>query len=532
MQPASTTAAPLSSRISASSQPIRPSSIFGTTYRQTYDILSHIIDVYVVSDSLDDEPLLEFSSRIDELLTKVHVVLGKGKSQSSSTGHTFWDGIVESIRLDYDGQGRIPVDFVIDCFTECVKSRSISPLERDKEVYFAQTGYARSYDIRGRQEATPSASQGTQPAPLPPRQQPLPRSTSPRASQPGGGDEEPISGSRRGESVDGEAGAFNPFESSGLSALERRNQLGSFQDHLNKAGTVPAVVEPVPSFNSSAEFERSDRFRSILERINSTDWSSVPPEAQATIQAQTELRSLSRDSLKALASQGNPRIPLDVRLSIIRNEYVDLGKIIAWTPQLITTTPLSDNLPGVFIERPSPTKAITDANQWAVAMQEYSEYACLFYPLRRQEFARYLQWLTRSIADQPQLASGFLQFDVAFRTQLGRSNIGFTFDDCETSRSTPLKLQYLCNPVASTSSTSSSSKNATSRQKRTAAATDEEETCDRFNYGKEHEEPCGRLHACGKCKSPGHTIRQCDKRGGAAKRGRGAGAGGAAGGAA
>lgn len=245
-----------------------------------------------------------------------------------------------------------------------------------------------------------------------------------------------------------------------------------------------------------------------------------------------EFRKLKKNTLREFVQRSNAPLPVDVREAIIRNEYVDFGKVLAFNPSTTYTQPLGDASLQLVIEAPSPSRPVTTFHDWLDVFTKVARYSLTAYPMRAEEFASYSEWFRIRATRTPALLSRYLEYDSHYRRHLGM----FGYPDSLFGAATHFDLlnEVVYHPDTSHASSSSSSSRP---NKRSSPSSDpRDEICRRWNSGHDHDN-CQRLHVCSRCNSAEHDVRSCKKssgsggaRGGGGKKdGNG---GGAAGGAA
>lgn len=233
-------------------------------------------------------------------------------------------------------------------------------------------------------------------------------------------------------------------------------------------------------------------------------------------------RKLKKNTLREFVLRSNAPLPVDVREAIIRNEYVDFGKVLAFNPATTYTQPLGDASLQLVVEAPSPSKPVTTFTDWLDIFTKVVRYTLTAYPMRADEFAAYSEWFRQRATRTPALLSRYLEYDAHYRKHLGM----FGYPDSLFGASTHFDLlnEVVYHPDTSSSSSASGSPSR-SLKRSTVSSDPREEYCRRWNSGTEHEN-CQRLHRCSRCNSAEHTVRSCKKasgsgggaRGGAGKK--------------
>lgn len=243
-------------------------------------------------------------------------------------------------------------------------------------------------------------------------------------------------------------------------------------------------------------------------------------------------RKLKKNTLREFVQRSNAPLPLDVREAIIRNEYIDFGKVLAYNPATTYTQPLGDASLQLVIEAPSPSRPVKSFTDWLDVFTKVVRYTLTAYPFRSDEFAAYSEWMRIRATRTPSLLSRYLEYDSNYRRHMGM--LGYPDSLYGAPTHFDLLNEVVYHPDTSTSSSSVGTSSGPKSNKRSSSSVDpRDEYCRRWNSGTEHE-GCHRIHRCSRCDSGEHDVRSCKKAsgsgggGGKKQGGNGGGAAGAA----
>lgn len=234
---------------------------------------------------------------------------------------------------------------------------------------------------------------------------------------------------------------------------------------------------------------------------------STPLGRQISSRARA-FRLLKKSVLREFAERSNAPLPMDVREAILRNEYVDLGKVLAYNPATTYSQPLGlgDN-PLLVMEAPSPSRPVTSFTDWLDVFSKVVQYTLTAYPFRRDEFNAYSEWFRLRATRTPNLLSRYLDFDANYRRHLGM--LGYPDTLLEAHAQYDLLQEFVHNPQVTKSSSSHSSTTSTKRP------SPEVDYCRRWNSNYEHDASgclaIDRVHRCSRCDSADHRVVDCKK---------------------
>ncbi|GAA5945714.1 hypothetical protein JCM1841_002701, partial [Sporobolomyces salmonicolor] len=258
------------------------------------------------------------------------------------------------------------------------------------------------------------------------------------------------------------------------------------------AGTSSTSIEPHEDDNLDAELDAV-----VLRHLSALPHRADPTLPKNVVRTHelavrygaNSARELVRAQARASRAYG---IPADVCEAIIRNEYVDLGKIHAHDPALEHNSRIASELPDLFVQGPSPSSKIADAHSWLVAFDKLRQYTLRFYPHRADELRVYRDWFSGRVARDPERFATYRDYDAHYRQHLGEPGFGHTLEDA-TKDAAAISTFFAALPSSagggSTSSRRSRSDDdeGSSSSKRPKNAWPRD-VCRKFNFNAAHDE--------------------------------------------
>ncbi|GAA5948589.1 hypothetical protein JCM21900_005183 [Sporobolomyces salmonicolor] len=232
------------------------------------------------------------------------------------------------------------------------------------------------------------------------------------------------------------------------------------------AGTGRVIARsPAPSdatsvfAGSQGDNPSSSRWRELaLHRVQAHRDNSIrqiPPELEEGYGIASFFRDVARKDLvrNTAAADSGVAMDLESRQNVIKNLYVDFGKILAHDPSFDDSARISHADGHLVLRQPAPRKELSDAIQWFHCYDVWQAYVLCFYPARRAELKTYRDWITSQLFDSPGRFLAFRNFDIAMRKHLGQP--GYAWDFVAATRDTANIVLYLQDPPSSGSGTTS-----------------------------------------------------------------------------
>lgn len=161
---------------------------------------------------------------------------------------------------------------------------------------------------------------------------------------------------------------------------------------------------------------------------NLAGYAHVQPHARDEYNAKTQdlaiaSRRMSKEDLERMLKTLALDMPLDVAVSIVRNEWVDLAKIHGWEEKSSEKVAVADDNDGTLrIKLGTQAKSVepSTALQWQRAFSKYRALASVVYPHRRDEFRHYEEHMARYMDEYgPSAFALWYEYDGQFRRRLG-----------------------------------------------------------------------------------------------------------------
>ncbi|GAA5922472.1 hypothetical protein JCM1841_004922 [Sporobolomyces salmonicolor] len=451
----------------------------------------------------------------------------------TQVGKAFWSNALQSVidadaaREDQDAP--LEVHTGVDEFDTVLQTQSLDDLEQDdvRLGLFTKNGKARLRRIEPSPSAAPSSRASTRAqseASVVDVPAALAAELSPARGDPGFDQDEPLHFAQAPQSehratVRGATSSGQPSlgrATAGRSALRRPTAESFFPANGPLANTSSG-----PSEHAGDESVDEDLDAAALQHLTALPHRAdctLPKDVVRTLElavrySANAVRDLVRAQARASRASG---IPSDVCEAIIRNEYVDLGKVHAHDPSLEHSSLVASDLPDVFVQGPSPSTEIVDAHAWLVAFDKVRLYTMRFYPHRANELQAYRDWFSGRVARDPGRFRTYRDYDAHYRQHLGEPGFGHTLEDA--TRDAAAIATFFAAPPPSESRISTSLRrsrpdddigSSSSKRIKTPWPRD---VCRKFNFGAEHdEEECKtfnppRRHICRDCGMRGHRL--------------------------
>lgn len=239
-----------------------------------------------------------------------------------------------------------------------------------------------------------------------------------------------------------------------------------------------------------------------------------------------------------------PELPLQTKLDIFDNKYVDLETINAYRFSVGAPSSAVDSVPSALgnfiVHAPDAKRPLRTAIDWIYAWTLASSCILTYYPERAGELSRYYEWVSARFNQDESQALVYIQVEEEFRRGLKKSGGGHTLDDVSfrwtelvVQDSVHHSLRQQSSHAPSTSSSLPSKQQQPRKKPITAEIAQQVCNCKRWNSDRAElpccakDGPCQRRHVCSGC-GGSHRAVNCPKLGGGGGGGDKQGAGGGA----
>lgn len=258
-----------------------------------------------------------------------------------------------------------------------------------------------------------------------------------------------------------------------------------------------------------SEFQRMrEEWNRDLLRLEEPDVSRLPPEARQTALKASVICSSTSAEIKRMASQGIERIPLDVRIEILKNRYVDLAKVYRFEPHqahdALENLDLPDNFRTIFAKSSAKEGDIPHLADWLTAWNQVESFTLRFYRWRKEEFRFYSDFILDLATRNPHRWSRIAAWDREFRSRLGQAGGHYSLLDARHD-SVSLVAHFMHHTEYKRGKTTPSKDARPSK-----SVGGNRPICRNFNIGKEHDnKACRYTHSCSNCGESGHGASTC-----------------------